>query len=488
MTWTIIEKEIRIVLTSPKFVTTFTVFSILVLLSITLGVREYRSFEAQQNAARGLVQQEMNEAKSWSEVRPRAFRPVDPLQIFVSGVHNDVGRFSLISSAQDIKLRRGIYEDNPALAVFRALDLVFIVTVVLSLLAILFTYDAVSGERENGTLCLTLSNPVPRSKLILGKFIGTWLGLAAPLVLPILIGILGVVLSGVGLSGSDWSRLALLFGAATFYFTFFVALGLAVSALSRRSSTSFLALLAVWVIVVLIVPRAGLTAAANLRPVPTVAEIESAKAAFENAKWNNHRTQLGEAWRERSAQMEGLSESEREKFEDENLWSWMEKDDEIRKETEQQITANALRLDEQLRNKKAEQARLALSLGRPSPATSFQLVAMKLGETDHNLKDRAEEAMHRYLGEYERFVEEQTGSAGGQRRVTVRRGGGAHFSFSSDDGVPVDLSQMPLFEMERPRFAQLAGSVVGDLGLLAALCLLCFTIAFVGFLRQDVIG
>jgi hypothetical protein len=217
-----------------------------------------------------------------------------------------------------------------------------------------------------------------------------------------------------------------------------------------------------------------------------VAEVESAKAAFENAKWNDHRSQLGEKWRERSAQMEGLSESEREVFEDENLWEWMEEDDKIRKEIEQEITENAGRLDEDMRNKKAEQARLALALGRPSPATAFQLVAMNLAGTDHALKDRAEQAMHRYRGDFDRFVEEKTGAAGGERRVTIRRG--THFSFSSDDEIPVDLSEMPLFEMEAPRLSQLTGAVMADLGLLAALCLLCFALSIVGFLRQDVIG
>jgi hypothetical protein len=51
-------------------------------------------------------------------------------------------------------------------------DLMFIVKIVLSLFAILFTYDTIVGEKEKGTLKLALSNDVPRDRLILGKAIG----------------------------------------------------------------------------------------------------------------------------------------------------------------------------------------------------------------------------------------------------------------------------------------------------------------------------
>lgn len=487
MTWTIVEKEIRAVLTSPKFVATFTVCAVLILLSIGLGVREYRAFEEQQAAARGLVRQELDEAEQWAEVRPRAFRPADPLQIFVTGVHYDVGRVSVISEGEDVELRRGVYEDDPALAVFRTADFGHVVTLVLSLFAILFTYDSVSGERENGTLRLALSNPVGRARFIVAKLVGTWLGLAVPLALPVLLGVLWVVLAGVPLDGHDWSRLVLLVVAAGLYFTVFVALGVAVSALSSRSSTSFLALLAVWIVVVLVVPRAALTAAAHLRPVPTVAETTGAKAAFENAQWGDHQSRVAELWRQRSGQMEGLAEDEAEAFENEHLWQWMEEDDALRREVEARIADNGARLDEVVRNREAAQARLALSLGRPSPATVFRLVAMTLAGTDHALKDRSEEAMRRYRQDFSRFVESRAGASAGQRRIVVRgRSSGNLDIAAGDDQAPVDLGGMPVFEMPTRSVATLTRAILPDLGLLAALVLLPLAVAVAGFLRQDI--
>ena len=42
----------------------------------------------------------------------------------------------------------------------------------MSLLTILISYEAISGEKRDGTLRLLLSNPVSRMQLFLGKYLG----------------------------------------------------------------------------------------------------------------------------------------------------------------------------------------------------------------------------------------------------------------------------------------------------------------------------
>ena len=57
------------------------------------------------------------------------------------------------------------------------LDFVFVVSTVFSLLALLFTFDAVAGEREAGTLRITLANALPRDIFLWSKLIGGYLRL-----------------------------------------------------------------------------------------------------------------------------------------------------------------------------------------------------------------------------------------------------------------------------------------------------------------------
>ena len=72
--------------------------------------------------------------------------------------------------------------NNPYLHLFSQIDLVFIFQVVLSLLSLLFAYDAIAGDWETGTLRLVLSHPIGRGKVLLAKYIAAMGLLAAPCV------------------------------------------------------------------------------------------------------------------------------------------------------------------------------------------------------------------------------------------------------------------------------------------------------------------
>ena len=157
----------------------------------------------------------------------------------------------------------------------------FIVKIVLSLFAILFTYDAIVGEKEKGTLKLALSNDVPRDRLILGKAIGGYISLLLPLLIPLLLSLLVLlIMPDISLGGQDWARLLLIFLMFFLYLSVFFSLGLFVSARTSRSSTSFLVLLFVWVIIVMVIPKAAVITAAQVKPIPSVHEITAKKDAF----------------------------------------------------------------------------------------------------------------------------------------------------------------------------------------------------------------
>ncbi len=178
---TMIQKELKAILMSPKFTATFLVCTILMLLSVYTGIREYQASVESYETASGLVDQEIKQVTSWGDLETRVYREPDPMQILVAGLNNDIGRWSQINSETTVKLRHSSYSDDPIFAMFRFIDFAFIVQFVLTLLAILFTYDAVSGEREQGTLKLVMANSVARTQYIIGKCVGSWLGLIVPI-------------------------------------------------------------------------------------------------------------------------------------------------------------------------------------------------------------------------------------------------------------------------------------------------------------------
>jgi ABC-type transport system involved in multi-copper enzyme maturation permease subunit len=99
---------------------------------------------------------------------------------------------------------------NDLFQLFAVPDLLHIIKVILSLCAMLFAFDMVSGEKEAGTLRQSLSGSMGRPILILGKWIGGFASFILPLFLAVLLGTIFVTLQPtVAMNSQDWARFGL---------------------------------------------------------------------------------------------------------------------------------------------------------------------------------------------------------------------------------------------------------------------------------------
>ncbi len=482
----LVQKELKNILLSPKFFATFLVCSILIVISVFIGINEYNNSVTQFETNQLIAQQDVEQASSWGQVRNIAHRKPTPMQIFVSGLHFDVGRLSGISSYNDVKLVRSPYSDETLFAIFRFIDFAFIVQVVLSLFAILFTYDAINGERENGTLKLAFSNPVSRVQYLVAKFAGTWIGLIVPLLVPILIGLLLLIIFGVPVDPSDWISIASLIALSVLYITFFIGIGLFVSAITRKSSLSFLLLLVIWISGVLILPRMGVMAAGQLVSIESVAQLEAKQEAFERERWEDYSAQISETWQARNQEMEGMDEDERRAYRNEKEWEWLEVDDAARKQVQSDIIENNRMLLEDSQNKKKVQEQLAFNLARVSPVSSFRLAAMNLAGTDIDLKSRYEESMRRYKDDFTEFAQKKQAESGdsGGFRIEVDSNEGVKLDFGRNDQT-LDTSEMPRYSAPVVQAGTTLGNSILDFGLLIVFIIATFGGSFFAFLRYD---
>ncbi len=484
---TILVKELKALLYSPKFAATFGVASLLLLLSVEIGIREYKNTVRQIVADQQLTEQRLGQQSNWMGLSVQALRRADPLQVFITGVANDVGRFSEVNAQNPVKLQHSVYGDDPIFALFRSIDFAFIVMVVLSLFAILFSYDAVNGERERGTLQLTFAGPVSRVQFLLAKFAGAWLGLAVPLMIPVLLGVLLVLWQGVPMGAGDWLRFGVLLGFSLLFFTFFLVLGLLISTLTRTSSVAFLFCLACWILIVLILPRGGMMAAGLLAPVPSVAEVEAELDAYARSQWEEFSGAGLERWRQRQAPQQGMSDAERRAYQDAHTQQWMDEEDGLRKAMQARIEAEGQRLEEAWRNRKARQESLGFALAMLSPASAYQLAAMTLAGTEAGMKARYEKAIQEYRALFNAYVEKrqkETGGMGGIR-ITFDSNRGFTFSAPRDRGA-IDVSDMPRFTPPVRATGEVVGGVIPHASLLIALTLFAFAGSMAAFLRYDV--
>ena len=482
MLMTLIVKELKNILLSPKFTATFAVCSILIVLSVFVGIREYRASVRQYETARQLVSEELRQQSDWSGLNNRTYRIPDPMQIFVTGIGNDVGRWSDMNQLNPVKLRNSAYSDDPIFAIFRFIDFSFIVQIVLSLFAFLFTYDAINGERESGTLALVFSNSIPRSRYLSAKLIGSWLGLVIPLLIPVTVGVSLLFAYSIPFDLDHWYRLCSLLVVSAMFFTFFVSLGICISSLTRNSNISFLICLVAWVLFNLILPRAGVIAAAQAVTVPTVAEVEAQQAAYAKDRWEEHTKLFEQRFQERQKALAGLSKEERDSYENDHLWNWMEDDDAKRKEMQKEIEEHGTGLQEDLRNRKSAQERLAFTFSRFSPASAYQLAVMDIAGTNIDLKSNYEDALRTYRTAFNNFTQRKQKESGGRGgiRVTMDSEKGMKIELPRDRGS-LDLTELPRFDLPRSAFA----FPILDAGILLLAALLAFAGSVAGFLRYD---
>src|SRR5690606_33589230 len=125
------------------------------------------------------------------------------------------------------------------------------------------------------------------------------------------------------------------------------------------------------------------------------------------------------------ASLNGLDEAQREAARQSREWAWMEHDDSLRNVVRSDIEEYTRNLYQDLNNRKAAQAHLALSMSRISPASAYQLTAMTSALTDPAMKSRYEDALDSYRERYRAFVEEQNAaSGGGAGRIMFSMGSG----------------------------------------------------------------
>jgi ABC-type transport system involved in multi-copper enzyme maturation permease subunit len=258
MVGTIARKEIAANLLSYKFFIVILLATVLLLTSFFVLTEDFKARRADYELIRA------------KPGEPVAVLPPNPLSIFAKGLDEAMTR-SFEVSVIGINVRAGQSSGNPIFDFFPVPDYVYVVKVILSLVALLFGFDQVSRERENGTLRLMLSNPVSRATVLAGKWLGNFASLAVPFVLISLLGFAVMHFDpGIGFGTDGTVRFLILVAVALVYIGLFLSLGIFVSALTRRSASTLVVLLLLWTLLVFILPNLGTLIARQVVDVPSV--------------------------------------------------------------------------------------------------------------------------------------------------------------------------------------------------------------------------
>lgn len=448
-------------------------FVVLLVLSLILfagnGLIFVKSYADRTDA----YQKKLAFMNNWkSTVRLQLYRRPNPLVFIAEGGDNErPSEYYLLPkgtlSAGSLNLRGFKLPRVPTL------DWAFIIGVLFSLYGILLGYNAISGEKEQGTLRLVLSNPLGRVKLLTSKYLSILLTLLVPLLAGAFISLILVAayLPQV-LILANISKAALVFLLALAYISLFVLLSLLFSAFLARSTLVLLALLAVWVAFAVVIPGCSAILVEKLSSAPR--EIQTARMLEPTIQ------------KEVGARITEIGKkAERGEFKTE---------DEVRAAADQVFEDGGAKVNqflEKFRRTQRQRLETVRNLSRLSPAGLFQYAAESLVQSGPGGEDQFLRQVQEYSRAYDAYILKKLGRVLQGSNISF----GDEVTFKGkvirlDSPEPQeyegDKSDFPLFAEQRVALASSLKSALGDLVGLLVWNILLGGLAFSAFLRTDV--
>ena len=381
------------------------------------------------------------------------------------------------------------------------IDWVFIITYLLSFIPLLFTFDALSGERESGTLRLCLANSISRPALLVGKFLGTLIAVLIPFYFAVLLNLAIISTdSWTQLGAADWGRLGMILLIASGYASIFIAVGLMVSAGTRDTRVSLVVLLIIWVALVVFMPSTlGTLSTKWMSPVQTAHQRETAKRSaleqintdFDERITNKQEGQLQQRGGFLSNLMGLAKTSPKEaealaKAREEELRLAMAKlESQKADEEELRIKAEFVNKDVEIReqlNREHLQAQLAQVqrarlVTRFSPAATVQYALESMTGTGLNRHLQFLDSVHLHIRQFRNFITE-----------TDRADTESLHIIGIPEGMskkPISPQALPTFE-DKITFSDTFNAAIVDMLLLIGLLSVSLLGAFFVFTRSEV--
>ncbi len=290
MIWKIAQKEFLLNLMTFKFVVGTVVCVVLTSVFVPVLAKEYQQKLKAYNENVADSEAKLRQVVVYKDLTPVIYQRPALMSVFCEGLARHMGNSAKVDLSSVPEIDPAPANVNPFLCIFPTLDLSLVFKVVISLLALLVAYDAASGERERGTLKLTLSNPAARHEVLLGKLLAGLLTLVVPVTVTFLVALLILGLFPlVDLSASDWVRIGLLYVASLVLVAALYNIGLLFSCVVRSSAVSLVLGLFSWVAFVIVIPNGSVYLARRVHTLEPKQKMESQLAALREAEGRERR-------------------------------------------------------------------------------------------------------------------------------------------------------------------------------------------------------
>jgi len=534
MIWLIAKKDFLNNILSARFIIGFALCLFLIPFSVFINIDDYSNQVRLYQMDRDSAESVFKSVRVYSMLRPEIVKPPEPLSLFSKGINDNLGNRVRIwlGSKSMLAEGRAKIRDNPLLNTFFSIDFSGIIVIIMSLLALIFSYDICTKEKEEGILKTQLSNSISRAELLTGRIIGVLITLLPILTFCYLLSAIIISISPVvSFTGYDWSRAFFLFLASLIYMTVFIFIGLVVSTQNKSSISSIVVCLFIWIFFVFIVPNLSVYLAdkfirtksidnLNLMLDQLSRELSQKIIAYQKnldePDWEMQWYSMG--GRDGGHELYGASRSFFERERQENLYS-----EPLRIEYADKKWAYQMDYLQSLQRQKKVANRISLI----SPAAIFRLISSAICFSDMESHERFMERTRQYREEFIQYFQEKNlfGSFSyftpvppetflTADRLVERRTGGEFKTLqeldtwaakqpswmdlykklrkvslpgvSPEDYEYLNVSDVPVFRWQKRHLLTGLQSSLIYIAILIFECFLLFYLSFVAFIRYDV--
>jgi len=478
---TVLRKELLENILSYRFPLFFLICGILILISLYVHDVDYNKRVRDYSEQVRLAGEELAASRMsdmfMGRVSIRGFLPPAPLSVIASGFETTLPRYHEFQP-EGPKPGAAGSADESILSAFGKLDFVFIIQMVASLIVLLFASDLIAGEKEMGTLRAILSNSVPRHTVLLGKLAGGFLTVWIPFVTTFVLGMVFLGLLSFPLDkGEIPIRLTTVFAATSLFLLAYYAIGLMVSASSARSRTSLVAILLVWIVLQIVIPRLSDMLASVVYPIRTEAVVSMQKSLAVKTIEREKAMALGTKYEALFGPVRDntppVEPPDKKKQFDAFLADW-----DVRAQEQKASQLRDIENTYQREKKRQRAIASGLSLLSPSAALSKLLTDIcGTGEIDRT-------NYYQSVQDHQRTLDAALYGYVQKRTMIYPSSGGS--GSSSQITKWIDLKSLPAFTVRR---ASLADALAGNWGSLISIAfwlIAPFAVAYVRFIKYDV--
>jgi len=284
MIYLIAKKDLLLNLISARFVIGFLLCLTIIPFTIVISIDNYLNQKQVYKVEQAQAEKEFKEVRVWSMLRPTVVKEPAVLSIFSNGISDNTGNKTKINMNVYPLFPTGHVNtrDNPLLNAFFTIDFAKVIAILISLIALVFSYDAITREREDGTMKLSFTGKVSRITFLFGKITGLLLTLL-PIVLfcYVLACLIILINPEISISATDWGGIFLLFLTSIVYMLVFVLIGMLISSLVSRSSSAIILSLLCWIWFLFLLPNISTYLSQTIIKIPLDDNVQNAMSELD---------------------------------------------------------------------------------------------------------------------------------------------------------------------------------------------------------------